>query len=147
MKLPSSLTTVTLFSKILAVIIFFTFIISAFFIGMKYQATIDSIRYQQANLITAKPSPTPKPTANWKTYINTSFGYSFRYPQDILIEEEDKSDIWIDRQININVYDKEQVCQGGCPWSDQSEKDIAATMRSGRRSVLPTISNQRKISR
>lgn len=61
-KLPSSLTTVTPFSKLLAGILFITFIISAFFAGMKYQRTISLIAYQQANLVTATPSPIPTPT-------------------------------------------------------------------------------------
>lgn len=78
-KLPSSLTTVTPFSKLLAGIVFLTFIISAFFAGMKYQGVIDLIKSQQANLVTTKPSPTPDPTASWKTYAITpdsSLGYA-----------------------------------------------------------------------
>ncbi|MBF8249775.1 MAG: hypothetical protein HW400_376 [Candidatus Levybacteria bacterium] len=62
MKLPPSLTTVTLFSKLLAVILFFTFILAGFFVGMKYQAAIDLIKYQQTNLVKVKPSPKPTPT-------------------------------------------------------------------------------------
>ena len=58
-KLPQSLTTVTLFSKLLAGILFFIFIITAFFAGMKYQTMTDLIKHQQANFITTKPSPTP----------------------------------------------------------------------------------------
>jgi len=27
-----------------------------------------------------KPSPTTDPTANWKTYTNTKYGYTFKYP-------------------------------------------------------------------
>jgi len=82
LKLPSSLTTVTLFSKLIAGVLFFTFIILGFFAGMKYQEKIDLIKYQQANLIKTKPSPTPDPTANWKTENDLTFGYSFRYPSD-----------------------------------------------------------------
>ena len=28
------------------------------------------------------PIPAPDPTANWKTYIDSNFGYSFKYPAD-----------------------------------------------------------------
>jgi hypothetical protein len=59
MRLPQSLTTVTLFSKTLAGIIFTVFVFVAFLMGTKYQAGVDLIRYQQFNLVTAKPSPTP----------------------------------------------------------------------------------------
>jgi hypothetical protein len=29
----------------------------------------------------SKPTPTPDPTADWKTYTNTKYGYSLKYPQ------------------------------------------------------------------
>lgn len=61
-KLPSSLTTVTQFSKLLAAILFIAFIILAFFAGMKYQGIIDLTQYQQDNFVTTRPSPTPTPT-------------------------------------------------------------------------------------
>jgi len=63
-KLPSSLTTVTRFSKLMAGVLFIVFIISAFFAGMKYQAMTDLIKIKQSNLITAQPSPTPANLAN-----------------------------------------------------------------------------------
>ncbi len=59
MQLPPSLTTVTPFSKLLTGILFIIFIILAFFAGIKYQAMIDLIVYQQSNLIIVKPTPTP----------------------------------------------------------------------------------------
>lgn len=40
---------------------------------------------QQANNIVEKnekPSPTSKPTSNWKTYTNEEYGLSFKYPKD-----------------------------------------------------------------
>ncbi|MDP2684508.1 MAG: hypothetical protein Q8P20_05650, partial [bacterium] len=83
-NLPKSLTTVTPFSKLLAGILFITFIIAAFFAGMKYQRAISLIAYQQSNLITSTPSPAPDPTANWKTYSNPTYGFSFKYPANII---------------------------------------------------------------
>lgn len=29
-----------------------------------------------------EPSPTPDPTANWKTYRNDKYGFEFKYPED-----------------------------------------------------------------
>lgn len=84
-KLPSSLTTITLFSKFLAGILFFTFILLGFIAGMKYQAMLDTSSYQQSNLTIIEPSPTPTDeTANWKTYIDNLHGYSFKYPTDYI---------------------------------------------------------------
>lgn len=80
MKLPSSLTTVTAFSKLLAMLIFFTFIIAAFLVGMKYQGIIDQTIYQQSNLVTAKSSPALDATANWDTFTDKTIEYSFKFP-------------------------------------------------------------------
>jgi len=32
---------------------------------------------------TTAPTPTPNPTANWKTYTNTKYGFSFKYPSEL----------------------------------------------------------------
>lgn len=37
---------------------------------------------QQLTTNYPNPSPTPDPTANWKTYTNTSYNYSLKYPSD-----------------------------------------------------------------
>jgi len=65
MRLPQSLTTVTLFSKTLAGILFLALLLTAFLTGMKYQAMTDLIKIQQSNHLTAKPSQPPpmKPQA------------------------------------------------------------------------------------
>lgn len=33
------------------------------------------------------PSPTPDPTANWKTFTNTIYGFSFKYPDTATVQE------------------------------------------------------------
>ncbi|RJQ37279.1 hypothetical protein C4559_03860 [Candidatus Microgenomates bacterium] len=33
------------------------------------------------------PTPTPNPTANWKTYMNTKYGYTIQYPLDVQVNE------------------------------------------------------------
>jgi hypothetical protein len=81
-KFPASLTTITPYSKLLAGILFIALIITAFFAGMKYQAMTDFIKIQQSNLITAPPSPTPDPTANWKVYRDEKYGFEINYPKD-----------------------------------------------------------------
>lgn len=47
-----------------------------------------------ANL--SKPSLTPDPTVNWKTYTNTKYGYTFKYPSSYYLMEsssESTSDV------------------------------------------------------
>jgi hypothetical protein len=34
----------------------------------------------------SKPTPTPDPTADWKTYTNTKYGYSIKYPENTKID-------------------------------------------------------------
>lgn len=31
-----------------------------------------------------EPTPTPDPTADWKTYTNTKYGFSFKYPNEVI---------------------------------------------------------------
>ncbi len=37
--------------------------------------------------------PTPDPTANWKTYINTKYGYQLRYPSDVKVETSPEASV------------------------------------------------------
>ena len=39
-------------------------------------------------LAVIKPTPTSDLTANWKTYTNTKYGYSFKYPSSFFVREE-----------------------------------------------------------
>lgn len=43
----------------------------------------------QKTVAVASPTPTPDPTANWKTYINTQYGYSIKYPSDVVDFKQD----------------------------------------------------------
>lgn len=50
---------------------------------------------------TSTPTPTPDPTASWKTYTNTKYGYSLKYPPSIFtgeanIKEEVNGDVAFD---------------------------------------------------
>lgn len=42
-------------------------------------------------ITTAQPSPTPNPTANWKTYTDIKSGFSLKYPSDYFIFQGDPS--------------------------------------------------------
>ena len=92
MRLPRSLTTVTLFSKTLAGILFLALLLTAFLAGMKFQAMTDLIKIQQSNPLKAKPSPTPVDTVNWKTYTNNTYLYSIQYPSDKFVICNDSQD-------------------------------------------------------
>jgi len=127
-KLPRSLTTVTLFSKTLAGIIFVALILTAFFVGMKYQAMTDFIKIQQSNPVITKLSPIPDPTANWKTYKNDEYGFEFKYPSKFSVQQfkGDKSfsliykslSIWINTynnepSLNLQDYITKEYCKNG----------------------------------
>lgn len=96
MPLPKSLTTVTSFSKALAMVLFILFPILAFFLGMTYQESVMNLKIQQLEekLIQLSRYPTPTPdysnTANWKTYINELYDFSFNYPDNWIITEYDR---------------------------------------------------------
>lgn len=90
MTLPKSLTTVTTFSKLIALLMFVTFPFIGFYLGMVYEQKVTPIIQevavnQPANL---SPTPTPDPTANWKTYTNAKIGFQVKYPA-----------LWVERDV------------------------------------------------
>lgn len=86
MPLPKSLTTVTQFSKAIAIVLFILFPILAFFLGMTYQESVTNIKIRQLEekLTSLSRSPTPTPdytdTANWNIYKNGENGLEIKYP-------------------------------------------------------------------
>lgn len=84
MKLPKELTTVSPVSKFLAFVVFVTFPFLGFIYGMKYQELVDFNKFQEASYairnVKRLPTPTPDPTANWKTYENQEYNFQFKYP-------------------------------------------------------------------
>ncbi len=67
--------------------------IGGYVLGM--QETKPVSQNQQIISPTTKPSPTPDSTdligANWKTYTNIKYGFSFKYPNNFLIATEKNS--------------------------------------------------------
>lgn len=41
----------------------------------------------QTLVVSPTPTATDDPTANWKTYTNTAYGFSFKYPSDLKVEQ------------------------------------------------------------
>lgn len=83
MKLPKYLTTVTIFSKYLALVLFILFPIIGFYFGRYYQTGIV--------ITTAKISPyiippSQKKIIEWKTYKSQIDSLSFEYPSNWKIE-------------------------------------------------------------
>jgi hypothetical protein len=70
-KLPKWLTTVTPFSKYLAMFLFILFPFVGFYLGMQYQQKVTTVRM---------PTPTPNQTAGWQTYTNSDHSLEFKYP-------------------------------------------------------------------
>lgn len=72
----------------------FVLIIStgAYFLGKNNQST--STQQAPSSIIAnppkivPSPTSTPDPTANWKTYSNTKYGYSLKYPTSVTLRED-----------------------------------------------------------
>ncbi len=88
MTLPKSLTTVTPFSKSLAVLVFILLPFVGFFLGVRYQQIQDLYSQQltQAQAVMAsKPTSTPDQTVIWKVFRfsdKTGFGYQLKLPNN-----------------------------------------------------------------
>lgn len=108
-NLPKSLTTVTTFSKLIALFLFILLPFAGFFVGIRYQEKLGGLSFEKTNTactmeakicpdgssvgrtapkceFAACPTPTPNPTANWKTYTNSGFSFSFKYPDGLYLK-------------------------------------------------------------
>lgn len=98
MKLPKEITTVTPLSKYLAIVVLIALPIVGFFLGMQYQEMVNLAKRQEmeSNLsIPRVPTPTPIAiptidpllTADWKIYGNVEYGFTIKYPNNLVLEE------------------------------------------------------------
>ncbi len=101
MKLPKELTTVTPISKALALLMFIVIPICAFFIGMNYKQMVDMSQKSTISVIEKTMStPIPSPTiitlldtSSWQSYINTKYGYSFKFLPNLKTDGNDSEGV------------------------------------------------------
>jgi hypothetical protein len=76
---------------IMSVLLIVTVAIAGLFYFQIQKLSKELSKYQ----IQASPTPTatPDPTANWKTYTSTQFGYSFNYPQSWSLNSENPTEV------------------------------------------------------
>lgn len=98
MKLPKELTTVTTFSKYLALSLFVLLPILAFFLGMRYSQFMYSATMPEV-VYTSPPSanessPAPAtPDLDWVKFSSTKAMVEFYYPSLFSVEEESNGDL------------------------------------------------------
>jgi hypothetical protein len=90
MILSKSVTTVTVFSKFLASILFLLFPIFGFSLGMSYQRNVDSLVLREKTEAIKNTIPNPSPTStpyvsvsnpNWYRYMSSNLDYYIDYPK------------------------------------------------------------------
>ncbi len=103
-KLPKELTTITPFSRLIAVVLFILLPITGFYLGTQYQESIDLAKKQtyDPTIISRKPTPTPLLLKQ--------------------ITKEEKVNLWIIAN-NLNAYGdpKDTVYVGGSPLFKEGE--------------------------
>lgn len=93
-----------------------TVIFALLFIFMTYQHYTYRANYNVAKTLentfnektTPTASPTPDPTANWKTYTNQKYKYSLDYPEEWVVEEGTESNI-----ANVRLSPEVDECPSG----------------------------------
>lgn len=86
MTLPKSLTTVTTFSKIIALFLFILLPFVGFYVGYKYREGT----YLTTSISVNNPVSIPTPTidiTSWKTYTNSQLGFMVKFPNDLKFTE------------------------------------------------------------
>lgn len=128
MKLPTSLTTVTPFSKFIALILFITLPFVSFLFGMSYQQKINSAVQVSNPTLSIKPNltTTQQPistmsaqptveTANWKTYNVSVSNFSFKYPSDWQFVNENPDSAYTPLVLYPPTVDIKSIQMGGAP--------------------------------
>lgn len=82
------------FAPILIILILAAVLLSGYFIYQKQTKPISSP--EPSPLSTEAPAKVEDPTANWETYTNTKYGYSFKYPTNLSIKENIDQDVFVD---------------------------------------------------
>ncbi len=98
-------------SKVFIFLIVFVLLVGvgagAYFLGMQnLQPAAQPITTQ----VVIKPTPTVDPTANWKTYNNSTYGFSFKYPSEWKLGEINDKDVGKDEyHIDLQYQKKADI--------------------------------------
>ncbi len=87
MKFPKYWTTVTLFSKTIALILFIFLPFIGYWVGVNYQQSLD-LNQNSNNAVVNKRvvnANSSIDTSNWQTYTNNQYSFMFNYPPDFTI--------------------------------------------------------------
>lgn len=123
MVLPKSLTTVTLFSKALAALLFILFPLIGFQYGMMYQ---QSIKNTSKEAVIPPPTPTQPPISSpsktsWNRYMSKNLDYYIDYPKTFGYAEESENTVSFEKRvdyphktncwifINDEIFSKEEL--------------------------------------
>lgn len=85
-KLSKWLTTVTPFSKYIAMFLFIFFPFVGFYLGMQYQQKVTTVNKPVA-------TPTSNQSAGWQTYTNSKHSLEFKYPPNFSPVNDSKSTV------------------------------------------------------
>jgi len=134
MVLPKSLTTVTTFSKILALFLFLLLPFAGFYAGYKYREGT----YVATPIVQNNPTPIPSPyptstnqiidTSTWKTYADTALGFSFKYPEKLTLKENNTN-------IVLNNYKEIGYDPNEIPFRGNEVENISITITISKDSV------------
>jgi len=71
---------------VFAILLFLiAFVVGGFFTGSKQNISLN--KKANPSVVQSAPTPTPDPTANWKTYKNEKYKFEFIYPQKYWVND------------------------------------------------------------
>lgn len=73
--------------NLLSVLLLLTCLVAGFFAWQTQKLVKELTEIRNQKLVTPTPTTTPDPTADWKTYTNEKYQFSFKYPQKYIIND------------------------------------------------------------
>jgi len=90
--LPNPSSHSRIFIIVLGVVILVVIGIGSYLLGTRKNQTVVQNQQITTSPTVTQPSPTPNPTANWKTYTSTKYGFGIKYPLDFKTSDLSRGD-------------------------------------------------------
>jgi len=140
MTLPKSLTTVTIFSKMLALLLFLAFPLVGFNLGVNYQKKLDIVEFNNRQTPTSFPTSIKSPSrAGWNRYTSVDLDYYLDYPSYYSYNKQGATEVLFEKnlvQTPHGIDNYIDIVKGTSIQQSKAKIDILKNMVVGEKKVV-----------